>query len=270
MKHSILPILLAAFLAVSCSSRRETAPSADGQLTPAEMSAATAQLSAEADLAWQTLSVPASVRIDGGSLPRLSGTLSMVRDSEIRFSIRILGMEAGALAVTDDSVKGYVKLNRIYVAESIRDLLGGYPATVGNLQALLLDRLFTVGDPKPVTKDAIFTPMGRTAFSILPRVAAGQPSYSFTVAMPEPRISALLMSYGGHRAQVTYSGSASADLSLAIDAASQSRKLFGATVDLQCSRASDNLPDYARRPFVIPSGYRRIPASALTQMLGNL
>lgn len=270
MRHRILPALLAALMAVSCASRRETAPTATGELSAREMTAAAEQLATAAAQPWQTLAVPASLRIDGTSLPRLSGTLTMVRDREIRFSIRIFGMEAGALAVTDDSIKGYVKLNRIYVAESIRDLLGGYPATVGNLQSLLLDRLFTIGDAAPVLKDATLTPSGRSGFSILPRVPAGQPSYSFTVSMPDPKVTSLLMSHSGRRAQVTYAGSEASDITLAIDAASGTRQLFGATVEVQCSRASSTLPDYATRPFTIPSGYRRISAAALTQTLGNL
>lgn len=263
--------LLIFLLAASCAGKKgATGGVPETTLNKTEMQTVAERLAAEAPLQWQTISMPASVRVNNTSLPRVSGTLTMVRDRDIRLSIRFLGMEMGALAVTNDSVKGYIKIQRVYVSESIRDLLGGYPATVGNLQSLLLDRLFTVGDATPDLRGASLTATGDNSFSILPRVKAGEPSYSFGVEMPEGRIASLIMSHKGRRAAVAYSGKSSGDLSLEVEAASGEKTLVSASVELQAGRARIDDQSVNSRPFTIPSGYRRLSASALMQALGKL
>ena len=263
--------LLIFILAASCAGKKGPAGGGpEPTLTKKEMQAAAERLAAEASPGWQTISMPASVRVNNSSLPRVSGTLTMVRDRDIRLSIRFLGMEMGALAVTDDSIKGYIKLKRVYVCESIRDLLGGYPATVGNLQSLLLDRLFTIGDATPDLSGASLTATGDNSFSILPRVKAGEPTYSFGVEMPEGRISSLTMSHKGRKAGVAYSGSPSGDLTLEATASSGGKTAVSASIELQAGRARIDDQSVNSRPFAIPQGYSRLSAASLLNALGKL
>ena len=70
----------------------------------------------------------------------------MQRDRSVHLSLRFLGMEVASLMVTRDSIFALYKLERLYFAESISDLLGGFPATVGNVRDLLLGRAFILGD----------------------------------------------------------------------------------------------------------------------------
>ena len=126
------------------------------QAGPYGSSAATLanHLKQQADTPWTALSVPVSLKVSDSGLPTVSGTMTMVRDSEIRITLRLLGFEVGAARVTADSVYAYVKVQRIYMAESIADIMGGFPATTGNLQSLLLGRLFTLGSASPSLKGA--------------------------------------------------------------------------------------------------------------------
>ncbi len=70
----------------------------------------------------------------------------MQRDRSVHLSLRFLGMEVASLMVTQDGIFALYKLERLYFAESISDLLGGFPTTVGNVQDLLLGRAFILGD----------------------------------------------------------------------------------------------------------------------------
>ncbi len=87
---------------------------------------------------WDDIRIPVNVNIEKPKSLRVSGTMTMVRDKSIHLSLRFFGMEVAAAYVTGDSVFAYAKMQRVYVAESIRDALGGVNATVGDVQSLLL------------------------------------------------------------------------------------------------------------------------------------
>ncbi len=273
-----LTVIIAAALSLgSCSSSRQTGktlPPTDRE-TPDDARQKARQLAdAAAAEKWQTLTMPVSVKVKDSSLPKVSGTMTMVRDKRIRISMRFLGMEVGALDVTGDSVFGYVKLNRIYVAESIPDLLGGFPAGVGNVQSMLLGRLFTLGSDNPDIKSARIAAGTDGGYTITPSKAGGKLDYNFEVSLPGNIVKALTLSYKTHQAVVPYSDFSStatgtdrpADID--INAMVKGRGL-GAEITLNYNRlVIDDSADL--KPFVIPQGYRRVAASSLLKSLSGL
>lgn len=263
-----LPLAITAsltiMLAVGC---RSSAPGSDSSpATPAGSARSDAEaLASHSAAPWQTLSVPVSVKVKDSGLPRLSGTMTMTRDSDIKVSLRVLGMEVGAMSVTTDSVYGYAKLQKMYVAESISDLLGGYPATVGNLQSLLLDRLFTIGDTTPSLKNAAIEP-ATGGYRITPSIGQGDPAYTFEITLPDNRITAVVFTHSATRAVVSYPDEGEIE----ITAATSSRSL-GASLSLNMGRAEwDTSSATPQKPFTIPRGYRHIKASALLKALSSL
>ncbi len=268
-------IAVTAMFTASCSSSRHSADTGAG--TPVTANGATQKardLAAVAATPWQTLSVPVSVKVRDSSLPKVSGTMTMVRDREIRISMRFLGMEVGALDVTQDSVFGYVKLNRVYVAESIPELLGGFPANVGNLQSILLGQLFTLGKDIPDMKDARIDPVSASAYTVTPPKAGGKLDYTFEVTLPDNLVRSLALSYGTHTATVSYSDfSNPADgparpCGIDINAKVKGKALC-AEIDINHNRLSID-DGTSPKPFAIPSGYRRITASALLKSLSKI
>ncbi len=135
--HHLLPLILLPLICLlgGCSASRTDQPATPAiPEVPGHVAEAAARLTETAAATqWQSVSLPVSLKVRDAGMPKVSGTLTMVRDKEIRLSFRFLGMEMGALSVTADSVKGYVKLRKVYLSESIADLMGGYPATTGIL-----------------------------------------------------------------------------------------------------------------------------------------
>ena len=95
---------------------------------------------------WESMKMPVTLSLRSPKNVSIGGTLSMERNRSIHMSFRFLGMEVASLMVTEDSIYAAYKLERIYFAESIRDLMGGFPATVGNVQDMILGRPFVLGE----------------------------------------------------------------------------------------------------------------------------
>ena len=70
----------------------------------------------------------------------------MEKDVCVRISVRapFIG-EAGRLEISGNNILGVNKLKKVYVSEDISDIAGGLPLTVGNIQDILLARVFIVG-----------------------------------------------------------------------------------------------------------------------------
>ncbi|MCM1164203.1 MAG: DUF4292 domain-containing protein [Muribaculaceae bacterium] len=254
-------LLLLTLAMASCSSKRgATAP--DAGAFSGDVNTLASQLAADS-LKWHTMSVPVGIRVKDSGLPSLSGTLSMRRDLDISISLRFLGMEMGALYVTADSVWAYVKPQKIYLAESIPELLGGFPATVGNLQSLLLGRLFTLGDNTANLGGAEILEMGRDTYTITPRSPQPGLDYGFGVKLPANTISAVAFSRGTHSATVLYPEPGEAD----IEVTTPGRKMQ-AEITLSLDRAESDASASSRR-FAIPKGYKRVCASSLLKLISQ-
>ncbi|WP_303041674.1 DUF4292 domain-containing protein, partial [Duncaniella muris] len=149
----LLLITLTALLASSCRSGRNAAGSNTGDysqntgktLSQSQLKTMLNSLS-DSYGTWSDVKIPLTLRLKSPKKISIGGTLTMQRDRSVHLSLRFLGMEVASLMVTQDSIFALYKLERLYFAESISDLLGGFPATVGNVQDLLLGRAFILGD----------------------------------------------------------------------------------------------------------------------------
>ena len=93
-----------------------------------------------ADFEWMTAKMSGELKTENGELP-ISGTLRMRRDSAIWISASgLMGMEAGRVLVTQDSVIVVNRLDKTYLAEPLAEVTGQLqlPLTLGEGQTLLL------------------------------------------------------------------------------------------------------------------------------------
>lgn len=279
--YPLLPLILfpVILLLSGCSASRPDSHSdsmpPEVPVVPQHVATAAAELSAApAATPWQSVSLPVSLKVRDAGMPKVSGTLTMVRDREIRLSFRFLGMEMGALSVTSDSVKGYVKLRKVYLSETIAELMGGYPATTGNLQSLLLGQLFTIGAPAFEREKAEITASGANGYTITPAQAPGDLGYSFEATLPANRLTGVIFNRSTTRATVLYTDFSTAWGSVArpgeIDiTVAAAERVFGAELTLNYGRASVDR-DLTLRPLEIPRGYTRISSSALLKAISEI
>lgn len=192
---------------------------------------------------WADLSVPVNVSIIRPTSLRIGGTMTMVNGRDILISLRMFGFEVGAAYVTADSVYAYAKMQRVYVAESINDALGGLDMSIADLQALLIGAPFTF-------------PTAQSDIDISVSQSTGQP---LTISISHP---------SGRTASIAYTPLEGAPLAeeIALSAIS-GRNELAASLSYDWSRAQVDKGD--TRSFSIPRGYRRLSGASLLKSLGT-
>lgn len=94
---------------------------------------------------WTDVRMPVTLSLESPKSISISGTATLVRDSSIYISLRMLGFEVVQLSIDGDSIHAVDKFNKRYVAESVPELLKGVELSVGNLQSMLMGRPFKPG-----------------------------------------------------------------------------------------------------------------------------
>lgn len=154
MKLKITAIITASLLlcVTSCKSGKDTAVS--GVQTERESSKADIkELLANAPADWTTLQVPLTISTAEPVSFKAGAKVYMTRDSSIYMSFTVLGMEMAAIQITNDSVFGVDKMNKRYVAESIRSVTADYPVNVAVLQSLFMGQPFAPGIARVTEKN---------------------------------------------------------------------------------------------------------------------
>lgn len=147
----IFPVLLCALILTGCNSSRKTVSPAAGPVA--------VTVSERYDVltgsygGWTDVTVPLSIDIVSPKGFSISGRARMIRGKSVDISLRMLGFEVGRLYATTDSVYGMVKVGKTYMAESLAEIFPGMPFTLGNLQDMLMGRLFYMGSDSPVAGD---------------------------------------------------------------------------------------------------------------------
>lgn len=95
---------------------------------------------------WTDVQCPVAVQMAAPVQISASGRCTMVRDSLIHLSLRAMGMEAGVVRITPDSVWIVDRYDGNYLAEPLDSILGGYPLRLADIQSLLMGQTF---DPQP-------------------------------------------------------------------------------------------------------------------------
>ncbi len=151
MTRTLAIIALALLLAACGSHRRTTTPAgapaaeiaaeAPAGATPAQLYAAmTATYSP-----WHSVQMPVRASLRTPMSISASGQLTMVHDSLVHLSLRMLGIELAVVSVDRDSVRVFDKFHRYYMAESTAALTGRTGISLADMQNLLLGRAFVPG-----------------------------------------------------------------------------------------------------------------------------
>lgn len=87
---------------------------------------------------WQSVQMPVRVSLEKPRSFNLSGRVTMLRDSVINISLRVLGMEVAAINLNADSLWVVDRFHKVAFAEGTQRVLGQHTLTVGQIQDILL------------------------------------------------------------------------------------------------------------------------------------
>lgn len=112
--------------------------------------------------------------------------LRMVKDKYIAISLRpALGIEAGRIYMTSDSLYIIDKVNKCFIAEELSMFTAGFPVNIHSLQDIFLCRAFDIEKGTCEARDLeqmLFSPLDDSGnFEFSPRNSPVGTKYSFTV-----------------------------------------------------------------------------------------
>ena len=221
---------------------------------------------------WTTMQAGGSVSIGGARSFSSSMQIRMVRDRAILISLRpILGIEAGRLIITGDTIIVIDKLHKQYIQENVSLITNGIPATVSTIQDLFLGRAFLLGggDLRSNLSQLSLTEQDGLA-ELAPIEQPREFSYSFTYGTNDKILSVNVVPSGKiatiYKAdysdvRTTLAGNVAGNVSV-------STELRGTrfTLELDYDEMRWN------QPFdidaTIPAGYKKISGKNLLNMLG--
>lgn len=93
---------------------------------------------------WEDVQMPVTLSLVTPNKMSISGKATMVRDSAIYLSLRMLGMEVAQAYANPDSVWFVDKYHKMYVQESLQSLCGSYPMALDDIQDCLLGQAFPI------------------------------------------------------------------------------------------------------------------------------
>ncbi len=221
---------------------------------------------------WTTMQAGGSVSIGGARSFSSSMQIRMVRDRAILISLRpILGIEAGRLIITGDTIIVIDKLHKQYIQENVSLITNGIPATVSTVQDLFLGRAFLLGggDLRSNLSQLSLTEQDGLA-ELVPIEQPREFSYSFTYGTNDKILSVNVVP-SGKTAKIYKADYTDVRTTLAGNVAgnvSVSTELRGTrfTLELDYDEMRWN------QPFdidaTIPAGYKKISGKNLLNMLG--
>ncbi len=224
---------------------------------------------------WQTVKLPVTIRLREPKSLTISGTATMERNRSLAISLRFLGMEVGSLSINSDTITVIDRINKAYFKDDVTALLDGFPATVGNLQDLLLGRVFVPGERIARASDfdvalsdtpELWTASGELhdynlRYSYAFRGADALKALAVRIADKSP----VTFAYSDF-----YSSTAGAFAnSVSIEAMGGSTPVE-ATIEWNFKKAVWNAAEGVQDKSKVPSGYSRITPEAVMKMLKNL
>lgn len=289
-KLIIIAAVVAATALSSCKTPKETsatsgttespALSISGDQNPEQFRSAVSALSARYG-AWTDVKMPLSIDLKAPSRFSCTANVTMKRDRWIYMSIRKFGFEGAALMITADSIFAYEKIGKRYISESLKKLLKGFPATVGNLQDMLLGRPFVPGKGSLMPGDVGYFSYLRISDPDLPDawmmrsnvVGGDDGQFSMIIdSTKNPLLQAFFVEAGSTIGTLLYTdmrkmsaGTVASDLALDIKAGSRNVE---ASMSWNTDKARWN--SNASVEWRLPRGYSRIEASQIVKILSSL
>lgn len=110
---------------------------------------------------WQSLEVPVKISIASPLSLACSGKATLVRDSSIYVSMRMLGMEVAYIYADADSAIFCDRYHKQYVSEPLDRLLPEEYASIGRIQNMMLGQnIPVIFSDKIELSDSVATPAG--------------------------------------------------------------------------------------------------------------
>lgn len=180
MKHA-LAILACALLLAACSTQRRAPRTPDTEAAPAGSPAAQFAALAGSYGLWHDVQMPVRATLRSPFSLSASGRMTLVRDSLVHISMRVLGMEVGVMQLTRDSVFVVDKFHRFLIAESMGRLTAGTGLTLADVQSALLGRAFVPGRGAATTAMSGLLRLSATPQGL--RIAPAEPPQGYTWLM---------------------------------------------------------------------------------------
>ncbi len=278
MRYLRISYILLALLAATvcaCSTQRHAAPSesSSGLDLDKRFSLLTSAYSG-----WSDVYMPVNLRLQQPSSLSVSGRCTMVRGREIHLSMRVLGMEVAVVYANTDSVYAIDKFHKMYLAESLGNILKGYDITISDIQDLLIGHAFLPGAgtlaPDMASSFSLHQPLNSTSWNITPRKTIPGIEWFFTASSDAiPTIESLSVTPRG-REQIQCIYSVIVDSPAGPVAQNSKLKVplgknnFEADFRFNFSSAKWN--QNRKIKFSLPRGYNRIDMQSLIKNLKNL
>ncbi|WP_300935277.1 DUF4292 domain-containing protein [uncultured Muribaculum sp.] len=174
-----LTCILIAMLAVmqACQPKKEIQGHIDGQ-TPTQQYYALTSPTAE----WNSVEVPISFSLEKPQRISLSGRARIEQGKAIELSMRMIGIEVARLLIREDSLFAMYRLEKVYLAESVKSLTNRLPVSISNLQDMLIGRPFIIGASTmgPGNKKNVDLEYSLNSLTIIPQKQPKGMTYGFT------------------------------------------------------------------------------------------
>lgn len=280
IQHTLLTIALLATVSSCGSSKQATTntpyPATSSVAAPANYAAALDSVAtANNNAKWQRLQMPVSVNLRAPKNVSISGTAIMDRDRSLLISLKYFGFEIGMLYLTSDTIMVVDKVHKSYLAEPTAQFLAGVPVTIGNVQNMLLGRMFVVG------KDAISSADIRQAeietiqggVVVMPKNPSNRFNYGFTLNTALQLMGLVVQAGSNAPVTVAYSDFANSSIfplpaEVNIDYTS-GKTLIDASLQWNPSKAKWDGNVNLRTPDV-SKGYKRISSAEIINMVSKL
>ncbi len=255
---------------------RQTAPTGPSRGAVAPLSFPVVDSLAATYLPWNDLYMPFNLKLSRPLSVSCSGRATMVRDSEILLSLRVLGIEMAQIYFNTDSVWIVDKLHKLYCSVPLEKLSGTAGFTVGDIQSAMLGRAFypgvgTLNDDSRYTDKMFSLDMRGDTLLLLPRRVPSGTSWHLNVVNPGPRLQGIEVELPGSAAfAVAYDGidntPAGAVASQVSVAGNAGKTHLDARVTWNPSKARWN--ENRSTGWQLPRGYRRIGVAEAIKALG--
>lgn len=219
---------------------------------------------------WIRLRVPLTLRLRSPKTMSIGGTATMIRDTAINISLRMLGMEIAILDITPDSVVLADKIHRQYVSIPVGDALGKYGFSAANVQDLLTGRIFLLGatnlTPAMSADFEVLSSEASEPWILRPRRQPAGASYIFAIS-PDNTLSNITITPDGHKPiGIPFNGVESTARGVfareAVVTFESKKQTVGAALEWNWDKARFD-SEVDAKPFVISSNYRRIDLDEL-------
>lgn len=200
---TILCVAVIMALTYSCGTKKTvgTESAVQERYTPAQL------LTVLSDtMSWQKLRVPVTLVVESPKRITVSGAVTMVHDRSVQISVTFFGMEVGSFYMSTDSVLVIDRMNKRYAHEALATVFGEIPITVGDVQRLLLGRVFRLDGVKTWSAADLEGSAAEGGYTLVPGRQSALMEYGFFVDT-DALVRSFVLKYGDYEMRsCRYSG----------------------------------------------------------------